>query len=70
MVNDSALHLPSVVSDVDQLPLAWPQGGVSWQRREETWAQDAALTVVTNLGWCQHVNTLCILCARSQDRLY
>ena len=49
VVHDPALHLPPVVGDVDQLPLARPQHGVRWQRGEEPRAQDAALTVVTNL---------------------
>ena len=49
MVHDPALHLPPVVGDVDQLPLARTQHRVRWQRGEEPRAQDAALTVVTNL---------------------
>ena len=60
MVHHLALHLPPVVGDVDQLPLAGPQRGVSGQRGEEAGAQDAALTVVTNLGWgtsWSHVNS-------------
>ena len=69
VVHDPALHLPPVVGDVDQLPLARPQHCVSWQRGEEPRAQDAALTVVTNLVG---VNMSLSLCARfnSQDRLY
>ena len=51
MVHHLALHLPPVVGDVDQLPLARPQRGVSRQRGEEAGAEDAALAVVTNLGW-------------------
>ena len=61
VVQHLALHLPPVVGDVDLLPVARPECGVSWQRGEEARAQDPALAVVTNLGhgvtlW-SHVNS-------------